>query len=119
MLNTNYTQIYSGNGKVIGKVKGDTFTKSIRGSVHFLRRPPAIAFDVSTIDQAAEAGAVRVRVVDSETGTVYQTTIDHIREKGFTFNRGFGEQIALTLEGWTRTRRGRLPVLQPALFKGM
>jgi len=112
------TQIYSGK-KVVGMVKGDTFQKSIRGSVHFLRKPPAIAFDVSTINQATEAGAVRVKVIDKESGTVYQATLEHIKEKGFTLNRGYGEQIALILEGWSRTRRGRLPVLQPTLLKGM
>ena len=118
MLTNSVTQIYSGS-KVIGRVKGDTFQKSIKGSKHMLHKPPAIAFDVSTLDQAERAGAVKVQVIDQETGITYRANLEHIKEKGFTFNRGFGEQIALTMEGWSQTRRGRLPVSQPALFKGM
>jgi hypothetical protein len=92
--------------RIVGRVEGDTFYKSIKGSKHFLRVPPAIAFDVSSLDDAEEAGAVKVQVVDQETGIVYKSTIQHIREYGEEFNRGFGNQIFLVLEGWVKSKRG-------------
>jgi hypothetical protein len=101
-----FIPVHSVNGRVVGKVEGDTFYKSIKGSKHFLRVPPAIAFDILSIDEAEEAGAVKVQVVDQETGTIYKSTIQNIREHGEEFNRGFGNQIFLVLEGWVKTKRG-------------
>jgi hypothetical protein len=98
--------VHAENGRVVGKVEGDTFYKSVKGSKHFLRVPPAIAFDVISLDDAEEAGAEKVVVTDQETGTVYKSTIQHIREHGEKFNRGFGDQIFLVLEGWVKSKRG-------------
>lgn len=94
------------NGKRVGNVKDGEFRKSVHGSRHFLRFPPAIAFDVSTLDQAEAAGAVTVNITDQDTGVVYRSTIAHIRENGLSINRGHGEQIALPLEGWIIQKRG-------------
>jgi hypothetical protein len=119
MLQKHYTSknegctIYAGS-KIAGKVLGDTLYKTIKPE-HFLRRPPAIAFDVSVLDQAIKAGAVKVIVTDS-TGTKYKANIEHIRKAGFYFNRGFGDQVGLLLSGWIRTRKGGLEQL--SLFGG-
>ena len=109
------TAIYA-QGRAIGTVRGDTFYKSIRGSAHILRTPRAIALDLGSLEQAEQAGAVNVQVTDTETGTVYRSTIEHIRRDGFELNRGFGAQIALPLDGWTETRRGELYARQLALI---
>jgi hypothetical protein len=98
--------VHAENGRVVGKVEGDTFYKFIKGSKHLLRVPPAIAFDVFSLDEAQDAGAIRLQVVDYETGTVYKSTIQHIREQGEEFNRGYGNQIFLVLEGWMKSKRG-------------
>ena len=97
--------IHRGDGRVIGKVDGDTFYKSIRKS-HYLQRPPAIAFDIDSLKQAEQAGAVNVQVTDRDDGTVYKSTVQHIREKGKEFNRGYGDQIFLTLDGWVKSKPG-------------
>jgi hypothetical protein len=86
---------------VVGEVVGDTFKKRVRASSHFLRTPPAIAFGVSTLDDAERAGARYVEVTDTESGCIYRATIATIRARGFELNRGFGEQIALALNLWT------------------
>lgn len=91
------------NGKVVGRVVGGVFFKSVRGSAHFLRVPPAIAFDVSSLDDAEKAGARGVSVVDKETGTTYQATMKVIREDGFPVNRGHGSQIALPMDKWVKS----------------
>lgn len=113
MAQQNSTKVYAG-GKVVGQVRGDTLHKTIRAR-HYLRKPPAIAFDVAVLEQAERAGAHFVEVRDADTGTIFRTTIHHIHERGFTLNRGYGEQIALPVNGWTATRRGE--GLQLALFR--
>lgn len=107
--------IYVGQ-KVIGYVTNGVFTKSIRGSVHMLRRPRAIAFDISTLKDAEAAGARRVEVTDTDSGRVYQLPMSTVWAKGFEFNRGFGEQIGVCLSDWLRP--GEVEVRQPSLFEG-
>jgi hypothetical protein len=81
-----------------------------------LRKPPAIAFSVESLNQAEAAGAVRVEVKDRDTGAIYRASIKHIREKGFPVNRaGFEPQIALSLEGWVKQSNGEL--VQQSLFE--
>jgi hypothetical protein len=79
-------------------VSGHFFLKTIIGSKHILRKPPAIAFDRSTLDDAERAGATHVSVTDSETGKTYSAPIATIRRNGFDVARGYGNQIALTLD---------------------
>ena len=95
------TPIYVGS-KVVGKVEDNTFYKSIHGSRHLLRRPPAIAFDISSILDAESVGATYAKVTDLDSGHSYHAPIKKIIEKGFNLNRGFGDQIALLLSEWRR-----------------
>ncbi len=89
------------NGKAIGKVECGVFHKTITGSKHLLRRPKAIAFDVSTLRDATQAGATLARVYDRETGNAYTATLERIREKGAPLTRGYGQQWYLPLEYWS------------------
>lgn len=88
------------NGKIVGEVEGGWFKKRIQGSKHFLKKPPAIAFDKESLFEAQRYGATMVQVTDTETGTVYKSSIDKIFEIGLELNRGFGEQIAMTFRFW-------------------
>lgn len=107
--------VYVGQ-KVIGYVQNGVFTKSVQASKHFLRRPRAIAFDVSTLHDAEQAGARRVEVKDTETGRVYQLPLSTVWAKGWRFNRGFGEQWGVHLDHWFRP--GEQVAEQPSLFGG-
>ncbi len=51
----------SADGRIVGEVRGTTFTKRIRGSLHLLRQPPAIALSVSVLAQAERAGRERLK----------------------------------------------------------
>lgn len=106
------TPIYAG-GRIVGRVVAGTFSKTIHGSKHFLRQPPAIGFDVRSLGDAQRAGAVRVDVFDRESKVHYVTDIDRIFSKGFRFNRGFGDQIALPLDRWQVRAVGQ-PAPDPA-----
>lgn len=90
-----------GTQKVIGRVIGHTFEKSIQGRKHLLRTPPALGFDLSTLEDAERAGATAVAVTDSETGRVYRADIATIRRFGFPVVRGHGRQIALPLSAYS------------------
>ncbi len=103
--------IHAWNGKVVGRISGDTFHKVVRGSVHQLRRPPAWALDVQSLADAERLGARSVQITDAETGIVYTAPIALIRAKGFVFDRGHGRQIALPLAEWQVHRPGE-PVAQ-------
>lgn len=87
--------------RVVGKVQDGVFIKRVKASQHFLYRPPAIAFDVSSLKQAEKAGARSVTVIDSESDKVYRALMSTIWDRGFRLNRGFGDQIALVLADWT------------------
>jgi len=89
-------------GRTVGRVAGKVFYKSIRGSVHLLQKPRAIAFDLSTLRDAQAAGAVSVQVTDTESGAVYRAGIDLVFRDGFRLNRGHGDQQALPLDRWNR-----------------
>lgn len=97
--------IYSASGKVIGRVEGDVFHKTIKPN-HYLKKPPAIAFDIASLDDAEAAGAVFVEVTDRESGLVYRASMAHIRSKGFEFDRGWGRQVGLPMGGWTKRQVG-------------
>lgn len=90
----------------IGYVKGQVFHKNVVASKHMLRKPPAWAFDVDTLDQAEEAGAKWVQLRDVEGGREYVAAIGYIRANGFAVSRGHGKQIALPLGSWKLKAEG-------------
>jgi hypothetical protein len=112
---SNYTLIHAGS-KVVGKVVGETFQKTIHGSKHFLRTPPAIALDFQSLIEAEKAGARKIQIFDLESQKTYHASIEHIRRVGFELNRGFGKQLALSLDEWIVTRVGGLYGEQLNLF---
>lgn len=95
-------KIFAGS-RVVGEVSGGVFKKTVSGSVHFLRKPPAIALDVDSIRQAREYGAVGIQVTDRETGREYSCDLGHFDRHSFALNRGFGDQRALPLDRWVVT----------------
>jgi hypothetical protein len=111
--------------RVIGQVTGDVFYKVISGSKHFLRQPPAIAFDISTLDDAENVGARLLEVKDRETGRVYRASLALVRSVGFPVNRGFGNQVGVNLGYFsvdgqpprnTPTKAQPFAEVQPRLF---
>lgn len=100
---TKRTPIYApGRRHPVGQVVGDAFIKYIAFSKHTLQRPRAIAFDVSTLDDAERAGATVAEIHDTESRNVYTAPLHLIRSRGFPVRRGFGNQWALALEYWSR-----------------
>lgn len=106
--------VFVGN-KFIGEVVGNTFLKHIKGSLHILWRPPAIALDIESLRFAEESGAEFVEIIDTETGDLFFSSINQIWQKGTKFNRGYGNQIFLRLEYWNQP--GKQDSCQLSLFE--
>jgi|TARA_R100000081_G_C4742693_1_gene129826 hypothetical protein len=98
------------NKKVVGNVDGDTLHKTVDSSKHFLRTPPAIAFDELALSKAKEMGATKIKVKDKRTGLEYHTSIVNLENRGFTFNRGFGDQIGLSLSEWSKSEESQIKI---------
>ena len=109
------TQIYA-QGRVVGYVRDGTLYKSVRSSVHMLRRPLAWALDTQSLLDAESAGARFVELHDRDTGKQYRASIDTIRRRGFVFDRGHGRQIGLALDLWTVHRPGEPTTEQLSLW---
>ena len=97
----NQDAIFGGNGKVVGVIIDDTFHKRVYASKHFLRKPPAIAFDKSSIEEAIKKGANKIMVHDKESKKRYRTSMSDFNEGSFEFDRGFGKQIGLSIDKWS------------------
>lgn len=81
------------------KYVGMCFTSESKG-VGTLRKPPSIAFDVASLEDARASGAKTVHIIDEESGKVYRASIPTILSNGFRFNRGRGDQIGLRFVYW-------------------
>jgi len=98
------------NKKVVGVVEKDTFEKKVDSSKDLLRTPPAITFDELALSKAEELGASKVKVEDTLTGISYYSTINAIRSRGFSFNRGFGSQVGLALSEWSKNEESQVKI---------
>ena len=101
-----------------GQVYGDEYRKAVSGSKHQLKKPPAWALDVTDLMAAGALEATVVRIRDTETGTNWWATIETILDKGFRFNRGHGQQIALALKHWEWSKWLALKKNEPAATTG-
>ena len=92
------------NGRTIGQVIGKEYVKDITDN-HILKYPPAIANNIQALHDAERAGAEYCKFTNTDTGILYRAPIAKIWDMGTRFNRGWGDQIYLTLNNWTQTRK--------------
>jgi hypothetical protein len=116
MTTKNNNSTIRAGGKVIGRVRGDTFYKTIRNK-HMLRVPPAIANDIGALEDAMRAGANNVCITNKDSGIKYTASMERIFRKGVKMNRGFGEQIFLPIGEWQK--QGANIARQFELFGGV
>lgn len=101
MLKNNYsTLIKMEDGKVIGRLEGDTFIKPVVGSKHRLRTPPAWAIDATAFDEQIKPSAKKIVVLDKETGMKYHASVQTFDKLKGELDRGFGKQYFLLLNHW-------------------
>jgi hypothetical protein len=73
--NKNRELVKVGN-RVVGCIEGNKFTKSVIGSKHRLRRPPAWAIDAEAFDGEVKPNAAEIVVIDKESGLEYHCTVE-------------------------------------------
>lgn len=101
--------------RVIGYFEGNRFIKSVVGSRHKLKFPPAYCLSAEVFEQI-KADISEIIVRDRESGLIYRSSVDNFTEHCFEIQRGsFERQLALTLNHWEVTRNGQH---QPSLFGG-
>lgn len=91
------------NGKKVGYVDGGVFYKHLKPE-HFLKIPPSIAFEITSLLDAVRAGAIYVCIFDEARSREWWAPIDLIWKMGETFNRGYGYQVRLGLQYWKDKR---------------
>ena len=94
-------RIYDGHRYIVSgtffPVEG-VFYKRMKDS-HVLQRPPAIAIQAETLDELLRRGCSLIRV-DISDGRRLAVSFLRFMTKGFPMDRGYGAQIALSLEHW-------------------
>ncbi|NPV08053.1 MAG: hypothetical protein HPY83_08835 [Anaerolineae bacterium] len=113
------TPVRNQSGKVVGTVASGVLRKRVRAREHFLRTPPAIAWDVRTLLDAQHLGALATEVTDTDSGRTYSAPLGLFWSKGIRLNRGHGEQLALPLALWKVSDPGEPAVRQLGLFEAV
>lgn len=100
---------------------GSVWAKTVRASVHMLRRPvPSWAVDKDDALAAWAAGVTWLRIDDAETQRRYWVTLATLLHDGALFDRGFGPQLALPLTAWHVGETAPKPLsVQLGLFEGV
>lgn len=108
------------NGQLVGVVENGELFQRRRANVHMLRSPRGWCVDDGVLRQARELGAVRVRILDAETGASYTADIADFDTHGVPVDRGYGKQTALPIRHWREQSGNAHPqavgMMQPALF---
>ena len=94
------------NGRVIGKIEGSRFIKTVVGSKHQLKSPPAWAIDAQAFDNEVLPNVTEIVIRDKENSHEYHTSVEHFDKHKGTLDRGFGRQYFLTLNYWEERGNG-------------
>lgn len=105
----------SADNRIAGALVGGYLRKIVQGSRHMLRSPRGWAIDAHALATARAAGALGLRVEDTETGRVYLADWAALDAHGYSFNRGYGDQVALPIQYW-QLEGAPAPLVQSALF---
>ena len=96
--------------KIIGQIENGVFTKRVR-QAHMLRTPRAWGIDCKAFLEQIFPKTNRIRIEETETGTVYDISTGVFnRRKGY-LNRGFGPQYFVILKYWHEIRKGQKALL--------
>lgn len=99
------------NGRMVGVIEGNTFTKSVERRIHFFRKLQGYAIDKAVISRLPQKGVRFVVVKEKDTGDTYRVPLAEYLEHGIPLNHGFGEQIVLPLSYFERQESRQLSLL--------
>ena len=94
-----YTPIHV-EDKIVGGVTKDVFSKSVIRREHFYHNIQCYCFDISSLEQAREAGARWVKIFEKDTGRTLWAKISMIFAIGLEPPKSWGDQIGLHIRHW-------------------
>lgn len=89
--------VTNNDGKVIGFLNAETFTKHVKKSKHLFRKANAWAVDTAALEKALKAGANMLEIIDLDEEKHYLIEAAKFAEHGKVINFGYGEQKLLPL----------------------
>lgn len=92
--------IITANGRTVGNVTGNLFTKTVSASQHFLRTPRAICIDAQSLADAEAAGATEIEITDDETNNFFWIDIETFKSKSVSIDNDGDQQFAIAIDRW-------------------
>lgn len=87
------------NGKVIGKIENNIFSKT--GNILWMNK--SIGTDVAIMDELESRGITKIIVkAKNDKNKIYETDLSTVKEFGVIRDLGYGKQIFLSLNHWRR-----------------
>jgi hypothetical protein len=87
-------------GRIVGEIIDGCLVKSVRSSIHMLKDPRGWTWDEKILKRAELAGVRHTKILDEDTGVIYEARLSDFHLYGKRIDRGFGKQICLPLEHW-------------------
>lgn len=88
---------------------GKVIFKRVSKSKHFLTTPPGIAIDEDIFNEAVEEGIKYLQIFEREEKLYYSTSVKEFKKKSISFNRRYGQQLALPLNYWITSKSKEIP----------
>ena len=100
------TKFKNSSGKIIGRIKGDIFEKTVKKN-HLFKKYNAWGIDKTVVDSLVKEKIPRIVIHDREEKIDYETSVKEFFEKGIEGDFGHGEQIFLSLENFEKKEAKR------------
>ncbi len=91
------------NGRPVASVEPDGVLLRWAKPSDLLRQPASFAFHPDVLDEARARGATLVRVIlrdPPHAAVIYEAPLADFDSHGLVISRGYGRQVALTLDWW-------------------
>lgn len=95
------------DGKVIGKISGDTFEKNVKKSKHLFRQLGAWGIDKTVVESLVQDKIPKIVIHEKEEKIDYETSVKDFSEKGIEGEFGYGKQVFLPLENFEKKQSKR------------
>jgi hypothetical protein len=100
------------DGKMIGELNGDLFTRTVKSSVHLMVNKDAWAIDYKLFDKYLKPINAKISFYDSETGITYNTDANTYLARGETGEYGsYGKQIFLSRKWFDKNDPNQLKLI--------
>lgn len=86
--------------RTIGRIEGNTLIKTVKRSKHFHRKTRSWGIQLAAVPQLEAMGVTQIRLNIKDTGEALTAPLQTLKNKGFVYDFGHGEQIFLPEKYW-------------------